>query len=164
MIKPGTLVFSIKNSHFSLSNLSNFLRLLQAKIREDSKDSDFGKKYFNSTPKPTLKLNLQKKENSEKIKFEFFFSQNNSQINLVELSEYAFNNFFDELTVTLKSDPQQSTLWGISSKSIKTIKKNKSNSRLITIWEILTRLGTESIRVGNSVIDINGDSVKISRK
>ena len=64
------------------------------------------------------------------------------------LSEYAFNNFFDELINILKSDPQQSTLWGISSRSIKTTKKNESNSRLIQIWESLTRLGTDSIRGG----------------
>ena len=64
------------------------------------------------------------------------------------LSEYAFNNFFDELINILKSDPQQSTLWGISSRSIKNTKKNESNSRLIQIWESLTRLETESIRGG----------------
>jgi hypothetical protein len=165
MKKPGILIFIIKKSHFSLSNLSSFFRLLQAKIREDAIKSDFGKNYFKHSHKPTLKLYVKKENHqSEKIIFEIFFSKDNTEINLTELSEYSFNFFFNELIGILKTDPQQSTLWGISSKSILKIKKDDSNTRLIEIWQTLIRLGTEQIVVGNSIIQINGDSVKIYKK
>ena len=165
MNKLGLLILIIKKSHFSLSNLSNFFRLLQAKIREDAIKSDFGKKYFEHSHKPTLKLYIKKENHqSEKVIFEIFFSKDNTEINLTELSEYSFNFFFNELIGILKTDPQQSTLWGISSKSILKTKKDDSNTRLIEIWQTLIRLGTEQIVVGNSIIQINGDSVKINKK
>ena len=80
------------------------------------------------------------------------------------MSEYAFNHFFEEMIVMLKSDPLQSTLWGISSKSILKTIKEESNSRLIKIWESIIRLNVEQIIFSNSIIEINGDSIKITRK
>ena len=165
MNKIGILIFIIKESNFSLSNLSNFLRLLQAKIREDSIKSDFGGKFFENSSKHTLKLYIKKETTkSEKISFEIFFSKDNTGIHLTELSEYAFNHFFEEMIVMLKSDPLQSTLWGISSKSILKTIKEESNSRLIKIWESIIRLNVEQIIFSNSIIEINGDSIKITRK
>ncbi|MBM32509.1 MAG: hypothetical protein CL764_06625 [Chloroflexi bacterium] len=165
MNKIGKLIFIIKESHFSLSNLSSFFRLLQAKIREDSIKSDFGKKFFDNHRKPTLKLYIRKEDTkSEKISFEIFFTNDNTEINLTELSEYSFNHIFEEMIVMLKSDPLQSTLWGISSKSILKSIKEESNSRLIKIWESIIRLNVEQIIFGNSIIEINGDSIKITRK
>ena len=88
MNKIGILIFIIKESNFSLSNLSNFLRLLQAKIREDSIKSDFGGKFFENSSKPTLKLYIKKETTkSEKISFEIFFSKDKTGIHLTELSE-----------------------------------------------------------------------------
>ena len=52
----------------------------------------------------------------------------------------------------------------VKSKSILKTIKEESNSRLIKIWESITRLNVEQIIFSNSIIEINGDSIKITRK